>query len=150
MEASRDVQSDEGTHLLVEPVDDMVFLRTRREGSSTLKTLISWLMTLETRYLAEARDRAEARSFEDDDSDLDMFGRPDERFVLAFDWQHFFFTLLRACFMWFFSVVYLFSPRFSVGAKLFFISIGILNVGVISMPVVAYQVTRPRGCVLTW
>lgn len=119
-------------------------LRVRREGGSWLKTMIAMLMEWETRYLEQARSRRDRKAAElevrDDDADLDMFGRPDEaRFGASFDWAHFGFSMLRACFLWVFCLGYLFSSRFSWRAKLALVGLGLINACAIATPIIAYQ-----------
>ncbi len=81
----------------------------------------------------------------DDEADLDMFGRPDERHQMEFDWAHFFFTLLRGMLLSVFALGYLVSARFSWRAKLGMVGLGVINVGVVAMPIIAYQWPAAAG-----
>lgn len=49
------------------------------------------------------------------------------------------FSLLRGLFLSVFALFYLFSRRFGWRAKLLLVALGFLHVGVISIPIIAYQ-----------
>lgn len=146
-----------------ESEESMPLLYVRQhKRRSFLKRMIDTLMSWEKRGAVEAhnkvarkqkRESAEEEEAMDDEQDLDCFGRQDERH--EFDWVHFGtffsimicvfsktkkgFTLIRGLFLVVFSLFYLFSSRFSTRAKVGLLLVGILNVGVVAMPIIAYQ-----------
>jgi hypothetical protein len=146
-----------------ESEESMPLLYVRQhKRRSFLKRMIDTLMSWEKRGAVEAhnkvarkqkRESAEEEEALDDEQDLDCFGRQDERH--EFDWVHFGnlhfihranlkflkigFTLIRGLFLVVFSLFYLFSSRFSTRAKVGLLLVGMLNVGVVAMPIIAYQ-----------
>ncbi len=121
----------------------LLYVRQHKQRS-LLKRLIDAMLSWEKRGAVDAHKKVSRKrsvsplgeDVKDDEQDLDCFGRQDDRH--EFDWTHFGFTLLRGLLLLPFALVYLFSSRFSLRAKLALVVLGLVNVGVVAIPVVTY------------
>jgi hypothetical protein len=128
----------------------LLFVRQQKQRS-VLKRLIDAMLSWEKRGAVEAHKKHPRKHEEnsmgddvkDDEHDLDCFGRQDDRH--EFDWRHFFFTLVRGFVLILFAIVYLFSSRFTWRAKLMLMALGVVNVGVIAIPVVTYTTASSQN-----